>query len=160
MANGIILVANGGLVTHILSDCITVTVVIVWLICFLCGVVGFQSTLIVKYVIQYWNIWTLLEAGLTVMDGTCSSWIHDDVIKWKFFSALLALCAGNSPVTGEFPSQRPVTRSFDVFVFFICSWINAWVNNREAGDWRRHCAHYVVIVMMYARIVFKYNGPF
>ena len=31
------------------------------------------------------------------------------------FSALLALCAGNSPVTGEFPSQRPVTRSFDVF---------------------------------------------
>ena len=30
------------------------------------------------------------------------------------FSALLALCAGNSPVTGEFPSQRPVTRSFAV----------------------------------------------
>ena len=29
---------------------------------------------------------------------------------------LLALCAGNSPVTGEFPSQRPLTRSFDVFV--------------------------------------------
>ena len=32
----------------------------------------------------------------------------------KTFSALLALCAGNSPVTGELPSQRPVTRSFDV----------------------------------------------
>ena len=31
------------------------------------------------------------------------------------FSALLALCAENSPVTGEFPSQRPVMRSFDVF---------------------------------------------
>ena len=31
------------------------------------------------------------------------------------FSALLALCAGNSPVTGEFPAQRPVTRSFDIF---------------------------------------------
>ena len=30
-------------------------------------------------------------------------------------SALLALCAGNSPVTGEFPAQRPLTRSFDVF---------------------------------------------
>ena len=30
-------------------------------------------------------------------------------------SALLVLCAGNSPVTGEFPSQRPVTRSFGVF---------------------------------------------
>ena len=31
------------------------------------------------------------------------------------FSALLAICAGKSPVPGEFPAQRPVTRSFDVF---------------------------------------------
>ena len=31
------------------------------------------------------------------------------------FSALQAICAGNSPVPGEFPVQRPVTRSFDVF---------------------------------------------
>ena len=30
-------------------------------------------------------------------------------------SALLAICAGNSPVPGEFTAQRPVTRSFDVF---------------------------------------------
>ena len=31
------------------------------------------------------------------------------------FSALLAICAGNSVVTDEFPAERPVTRSFDVF---------------------------------------------
>ena len=31
------------------------------------------------------------------------------------FSALLVICAGNSPVHGEFPTQRPVTRSFDVY---------------------------------------------
>ena len=31
------------------------------------------------------------------------------------FSALLASYAGNSPVTGEFLAQRPVTQSFDVF---------------------------------------------
>ena len=31
------------------------------------------------------------------------------------FSASLAIWAGNSPVPGEFPTQRPVTRSFDVF---------------------------------------------
>ena len=31
------------------------------------------------------------------------------------FSALLAICAGNSPVPGEFPTQRPATRSCDVF---------------------------------------------
>ena len=35
------------------------------------------------------------------------------------FSALLALCAGNSPVPGEFPAQRQVTRNFDVF-FDLC----------------------------------------
>ena len=38
---------------------------------------------------------------------------------WRYqmetFSALLALCTENSPVTGEFPAQRPVTQSFDVF---------------------------------------------
>ena len=38
-------------------------------------------------------------------------WRH----QMKTFSALLAICAGNSPVSGEFPAQRPVTRSFDVF---------------------------------------------
>ena len=31
------------------------------------------------------------------------------------FSALLAICAGNSPVAGKFPAQRPVARSFDVY---------------------------------------------
>ena len=58
------------------------------------------------------------------------------------FSALLALCAGNSPVTGKFPSQRPVTRRFDVF--FDLRLNKGWVNNREADDLRRHCAHYDV----------------
>ena len=38
-------------------------------------------------------------------------WRH----RMETFSALLAICAGNSPVSGEFPTQRPVTRSFDVF---------------------------------------------
>ena len=60
-------------------------------------------------------------------------------------SALQAISAGNSPVTGEFPAKRPVTRSFDVF--FDLRWINGWVNNREAGDLKRHRAHYDVIVI-------------
>ena len=30
---------------------------------------------------------------------------------------------------------------------FICAWINDWINNREAGDLRRHRAHYDVILM-------------
>ena len=69
-------------------------------------------------------------------------WRH----QMETFSALLAICAGNSPVTGEFPAQRPVTWSF--MFSFICDWINGWVNNREAGDLRRNCAHYDVNVMM------------
>ena len=72
------------------------------------------------------------------------SWWHHQM---ETFSALLALCAGNSPVTGEFPSQRPVTRSFDVS-FLIGAWTNGWVNNRDTGDLRRHRAHHDVIVMM------------
>ena len=61
------------------------------------------------------------------------------------FSAILAICAGNSPVTGEFPVQRAVTRSFDVLFDLLL--MNVWVNNREAGDLRRHRAHYDVIEM-------------
>ena len=67
-------------------------------------------------------------------------WRH----QMEAFSALLALCAGNSPVTSEFPSQRPVTQNFDVFFDMP---LNKWLNNREAGDLRRHPVHYDAIVM-------------
>ena len=69
-------------------------------------------------------------------------WRH----QMETFSALLAICAGNSLVTGEFPAQRPVTRSFDFF-YDLC--LNGWVNNREAGDLRRYRAHYDVTVVDY-----------
>ena len=61
------------------------------------------------------------------------------------FLALLALCVGYSPVTGDFPAHMTVTRSFDVF--FDLRLNKRWSNNREADDLRRHCAHYDVIVM-------------
>ena len=71
---------------------------------------------------------------------------HDDVVQWKhWFSALLAICAGNSPVSGEFPAQRPVTRSLTISL--ICVWINGWVNDREAGDLIRYHAHYDFTVL-------------
>ena len=50
----------------------------------------------------------------------------------KTFSALLAISAGNSPVTGEFPTQRPVTRSFDVF-FGMC--LNKRLSKQSWGWW-------------------------
>ena len=61
------------------------------------------------------------------------------------FSALLAICAGNSPVDGEFTAQRPVTRSFDVF--FDLHLNKRLKNSREADDLRRHGARYDVILM-------------
>ena len=42
-----------------------------------------------------------------------NSWLRHQM---ETFSALLAICTGNSPVTGEFPEQSPVTRSFDAFI--------------------------------------------
>ena len=49
---------------------------------------------------------------MTRVWGHCNSWWRHQM---ETFSALLAICAGNSPVPGEFPTQRSVTRSFDVF---------------------------------------------
>ena len=63
----------------------------------------------------------------------------------EIFSALLAFCAGNSLVTGEFPAQRPVTRGFDVFYDLRLN--KRLSNNREAGDLWRHRGHYDVTVM-------------
>ena len=65
------------------------------------------------------------------------------------FSALLAICAGISPVPGEFPTHKRQWRGALKFSL-ICTRINGWVNNGEAGDLRRHHAHYDVTVMDYA----------
>ena len=83
------------------------------------------------------------SSPLTLSFSPYSWWRH----QMEAFSALLALCAGYSQVTGEFPSQRPVTRSFDISLI----WTNGWANNRNAGDLRRHRAYYDVILMYYLR---------
>ena len=60
------------------------------------------------------------------------------------FSAWLALCAVNSPVPGEFPAQRPVTRSFDVFFDLHPNkrlskqWWGWWFETLSSPLWR-HC---------------------
>ena len=61
------------------------------------------------------------------------------------FSALLALCVGNSPVPVNSP-HRGQWRGALMFSL-ICARIKDWVNNREAGDLRRHHGHYDVNVM-------------
>ena len=72
--------------------------------------------------------------------GSIPWWLH----QMETFAALLALCAGNSPVTGEFHAQRPVTRSFDVFFDLRLNqqlskqcW-GRWFETQSCPLWR-HC---------------------
>ena len=78
-----------------------------------------------------------------------STWTRHLRISWwrhqiENFSALLAICAGDSPVTGEFPTQRPVTRSFDVFFDLRPNkrlskqWWGWWFETPSSPLWR-HC---------------------
>ena len=60
------------------------------------------------------EIWTYSQVATTRLIPV-SWWRHE----METLSALLAICAGNSPASSEFPTQRPVTRSFDVF-FDMC----------------------------------------
>ena len=71
------------------------------------------------------------------------------------FSALLAICAGNSPAPVN--SLHKGQRRGALMLSLICAWINAWVNNGKAGDLRRHSAHYDVTVMLICRIMREYE---
>ena len=100
----------------------------------------FDQTLLCQHkVITVLSPWKwpfdLLTSGTGLTSGTCGlstrptiyrmmlhladSSVNPSRTWWRHqmetFSALLAICTGNSPVTGEFPTQRPVTRSFQVF---------------------------------------------
>ena len=84
----------------------------------------------------------------------CSLW-HDDVIKWKHFQRYWPFVRGihRSPVNSPHKGQWRGALIFSL----ICVWINGWVNNSEAGDLRHHRAHYDVIVMNFASLLFKQN---
>ena len=73
------------------------------------------------------------------------------------YAALLAICAGNSqaPVNSPHKGHWRGAWMFSV----ICVWINGWVNNREAGDLRRYCAHYDVTVMVLIALASSANCP-
>ena len=60
-----------------------------------------------KFISTIWCIHKIWKTNVIAF----SWWRH----QMETFSALLAICAGNSPVTGEFPPQKPVTRSLYIF---------------------------------------------
>ena len=89
-------------------------------------------------------------------------------LQMETYSALLATCAGNSPVTGELPAQRPVTQSFDVF-FYMClnkrlskQWCGWWFGTPSHTLWRHYngtlssrkeAVHYSMVPLL----PFQYN---
>ena len=88
---------------------------------------------------------------------------HDDVIKWKQFSALLAISAGNSPVTGEIPAQRPVTQSFNVFFDVRLNkrlskqWWGWWFETPWYPLWRHCNANSIDVTSVWHNV--PYNVP-
>ena len=93
----------------------------------------------------YGCLWFALLLSMSLV-ASCAWWRH----QMETFSALLALCARNSPVTGEFPAQRPVTRSFGVFFDLrlnkrLSKWSwGSWSQTPSRSSWR-HCNDYPAI---------------
>ena len=90
-------------------------------------------------IITFWAITIKSDTQLCFLCNwvCCTWWRH----QMETFAALLAICAGNSPAP-----HKGQWRGVLMFSL-ICTWITDWVNNREAGDLRRHRAHHDVIVM-------------
>ena len=76
--------------------------------------------------------------------------VHDDVIKWTYFPRYWTYVRGihrssvNSPHKGQWRGA--------LMFSLIYARMNGWVNNREAGDLRRHRADYDVTVMAYKHV--------
>ena len=74
-----------------------------------------------------------------LMNFKCRSWWRHQM---ETFSALLAVCAGNSPAIGDFPEQRPVTRGFDIFFDLRLNkrlskqWWGWWLETQSCPLWR------------------------
>ena len=102
----------------------------------------------------------LLEIAyiLATNNLACTMCHQDDDIKWNHFPRYWPFVRGihRSPVTfvrgiHRSPVNSPHKGQWRGALMFplICAWTNAWVNNREAGDLRRHRAHYDVIIMIF-----------
>ena len=92
--------------------------------------------------------WPIVTDNITTT-AALKSITHDDFIKWKHFPRYWPFVRRihGSPVNSPHKGQWRGALMFSL----NWAWTNGWVNNRDAGDLRRHCAHYDVTVMRYAR---------
>ena len=87
---------------------------------------NFCNTTLITFNILDMRYWKMKQSYHACT--TCIWWRH----QMETFSALLPICAGNSPVTGELTIQRPVTRSFDVSIV-LC--LNKRLSKQSQGWW-------------------------
>ena len=108
----------------------------------------------------FWNL---------IFDGNWCYWFRKIVIPWwrhqmETFSALLAICAENSPVPGEFPAQRSVTRSFYVFFDLRLNkrlskqWWGWWFETLSHPLWRHRNGLYSAKSWLWTIMMFLYSG--
>ena len=91
--------------------------------------------------LSWWD--AISQTANEISRGTTA--LRDDVIKWKHFPRYWPFVWGihrsplNSPHKGQWRGA--------LMLSLICTWTNGWVNNRDAGDFRRHRAYYDVTLM-------------
>ena len=145
---------------------------LVWAPLVWCCVTDFSSlTALLDYLVK----WRLICSSIQSWDSSiCGDWIflmyihgikvflilrilwitmpnfYDEIIKWKHFPRYWPFVRGihRSPVNSP---HKGLWRGALMFSL-ICAWINRWVNNREAGDFKCHRAHYDVIAMLHIQI--------
>ena len=101
-----------------------------------------SSTMMIKQPTVKVNYNQLVLSIIITCNDICAAYSehHDDVIKWKHFPRYWPFVWGihrprvNSPHKGQWCRA--------LMFSLICTWINGWVNNREAGDLRCNRAHY------------------
>ena len=86
--------------------------------------------------------------GPPIFKWVAETWLYDVIIKRKHFPRYWPFVRGNPPVTDRFPSQRPMTRSFDVFIDLCLN--KRLSKHSRRGDLRHHLAHNDVTVMYMA----------
>ena len=108
-----------------------------WQIYILCLIIILKS--------EVWTITHYLGLGHeTIVSAVCLYiflWRH----QVETFSALLALCHGNPPVTDGFPSQGPMRRSVDVF-FDLC--LNKRLNKQSRHRWYETPSHHYDVTVI------------
>ena len=95
---------------------------------------------------EYHILWHVSLGHYITLNPMCPKMLLKRLSWWRHqmetFSALLALCVGNSPVTDDFPVQGPVTQSFDVSSDLRLNkrlskqWWGWWVETPSRSSWR------------------------